>query len=205
MALELLDDALPMPAPYPNLPSLILPIDVATFAAKPPVALVGRNPFGTFFPYGGALWMAEPGDFASTTETLAGIERFDPETSTSSLLVRESDLGGSVAEVAITAGCGAAIIADSSAKNLTSLVTFDPRAEPSSRTRSKPVFGPATAELRPSGDALDRERARGRRPDGHWARVRGARVRSDGRVHAHGATGHGVLAAEAGRVSGGGE
>ena len=142
VALELLDHSQPMPRPFPDRPSLLLPIDVTTGAARSPIPLAGRNPFGGFVPYGGALWMAEPGDFASSTETLAGIERFDPEAGTSRLVVRESDLGGSVSEVAITSGCAAAIVADASPKNLTSLVTFDPVSGAPLTTAAKPVFGP---------------------------------------------------------------
>ncbi|HEY8073396.1 MAG TPA: hypothetical protein VIF62_04790, partial [Labilithrix sp.] len=58
----------------------------------------------------------------------AGIERFDTTTSTPSLLVKEKDLGGSVAEVAVTSDCGAAIVAGPEPNvNPTSLVSFDPR------------------------------------------------------------------------------
>jgi hypothetical protein len=73
----------------------------------------------------GGIWLAEPGDFYAAGEAAAGVERFDPATSTSRLVVGEMALGGSVAEVAVAAGCGAAIVADATAKNATSLVTFD--------------------------------------------------------------------------------
>ena len=144
VALEMLDNSLAMPAPYPSIPSLILPIDVTTGVAETPIPLQGRNPFGLFVPYDGKLWMAEPGSFYVSNEPLAGIEVFDPQTSTSQLLVHEADLGGSIAQVAITAGCGAAIIADSSPKNLTSLVTFDPVTGIPFTTATNPVFGPTT-------------------------------------------------------------
>ena len=46
---------------------------------------------------------------------------------TTALLVHEADLGGSVAEVAVTDGCGAAIVAGPTPSvNPTSVVTFDP-------------------------------------------------------------------------------
>jgi hypothetical protein len=44
-------------------------------------------------------------------------------------VAHETDLGGSVAEVAVSAGCGAAIVADATHNvNATSLATFDPAA-----------------------------------------------------------------------------
>ena len=141
VALEVLNDhALPLPAPYPNNPSLILQIDVSTGHIDGQTSLQGRNPFGLFFPYGGALWVAEPGDFSSTTEPLAGIETFDPQTQTSKLLVREVAFGASVAEVAVTSGCGAAIVADATSKNATSLVTFDPDAGTPLTTAANPIL-----------------------------------------------------------------
>jgi hypothetical protein len=122
VTLERLDDT--QSPPRPRLPSQMLRIDVATLAMEAATDLVGKNPFG-LVAEGGVLFLAEPGDFASVSDELAGVERFDPATSTSRLLARERDLGGSVAEVAISGGCGAAIVADATARNATSLVTFD--------------------------------------------------------------------------------
>ncbi len=148
VALEVLDDsALPLPAPYPSFPSLILQIDVASGAIEDATPLQGRNPFGLFFAYAGALWMAEPGDFAKTNEPLAGIERFDPQTHTSKLLVTEIAFGASVAEVAVTAGCGAAIVADATSKNATSLVTFDPDAGTALTTAANPILSTSGYDL----------------------------------------------------------
>jgi hypothetical protein len=122
VTLERLDDTVVPPAP--RLPSRMLRIDVASRVIEAATDLEGRNPFGLVSD-GGVLYLAEPGDFASADDDLAGVERFDPATSTSRLLARERDLGGSVAEVAISGGCGAAVVADATAKNVTSLVTFD--------------------------------------------------------------------------------
>ena len=149
VALEVLDDnAIPYPVPYANNPSLILRIDVASGRIDGQTRLAGRNPFGLFFPYGGSLWMAEPGSFQLTNEGNAGIERFDPQTQTSVLLVAEPAFeGGSVAEVAVTSGCGAAIIADATSKNATSLVTFDPDTGAVLTTAQKPVFSTSGYDL----------------------------------------------------------
>ncbi|HEY2510370.1 MAG TPA: hypothetical protein VGI39_05930 [Polyangiaceae bacterium] len=144
VTLERLDNSQPIPVPYPDKPSQILRIDVTSGQVEGTTDLVGRNPFGGIVSYGGALWLAEPGDFASATEMLAGIERFDPQTATSALRVKETDLGGSVSEVAVTGGCGAAIVADASANNLTSLVTFDPQSGAVLANASSPVFGPTS-------------------------------------------------------------
>ena len=114
--------------PYPKStqPSWMLRIDVATARVEATIVLAGRNPFGMSEDHAGALWLAEPGNFADATEPLAGIERFDTTTSTTALVAHEADLGGSIAEVAVSGGCGVAIAADATAANVTSLVTFDP-------------------------------------------------------------------------------
>jgi hypothetical protein len=106
-------------------PSWMLRVDVATRTVEAHVELVGRNPFA-MFASADALWLAEPGNFDSAADPMAGIERFDTATSTTALVAREVDLAGSVAEVAVNGGCGVAIVADPTAANATSLVTFDP-------------------------------------------------------------------------------
>ncbi len=105
-------------------PSWMLRVDVATRAVETHVALVARNPFG-MYEDGAVLWLAAPGNFDAASEALAGVERFDTATSTSGLMVREASLGGSVAEVAVSGGCGAAIVADATPANATSLVLFN--------------------------------------------------------------------------------
>jgi hypothetical protein len=107
--------------------SQMLRIDVATRTIEAAIDLAGRNPFNPMAEADGALFLAEPGNFDAADEELAGIERFDTATSTSKLLVTERALGGSVAEVAVTRGCGVAIVAGPQKDvNPTSLVTFDP-------------------------------------------------------------------------------
>src|SRR5207302_5909158 len=67
-------------------------------------------------------------------------ERFDTETGVPTLLVKEKDLGGSVAEVAVTRGCGAAIVAGPQKDvNPTTLVSFDPVT---GHVTSRAVIGP---------------------------------------------------------------
>ena len=139
VTLERLDDT--VSPPQPRLPSQMLRIDVASLAIESATDLAGKNPFG-LVSEGGVLFLAEPGDFASADDDLAGVERFDPATSTSRLLARERDLGGSVAEVAISGGCGVAIVADATAKNVTSLVTFDVATGAALARASAAVLGP---------------------------------------------------------------
>lgn len=115
--------------PYPQSvqASWMLRIDVATRAVEATVPLSGRNPFGQMQLDGAVLWLAEPGNYDDATEADAGVERFDTSTSTTALVVREPDLGGSVAEVAVSGGCGVVIVAGPEPDvNPTALATFDP-------------------------------------------------------------------------------
>jgi hypothetical protein len=106
--------------------SWMLEIDVATRAVIGTTPLAGRNPFGTIDLDGSALWLAEPGNFDVLDEAAAGIERFEATTRTTRLVVAEHDLGASVVEVAVSGGCGAAILADArKGINATSLAAFD--------------------------------------------------------------------------------
>jgi hypothetical protein len=106
-------------------PAWMLRIDVATSAIEGYVELAGRNPFGPIVAEGGVLWLADPGSWFDANEADAGIERFDPETNTTALVVSEVNLGGSVAEVAVSGTCAVAIVADPTSVNATSLVTVD--------------------------------------------------------------------------------
>jgi len=114
--------------PYPTSvqPSFMLRIDVATATVETTIVLAGRNPFGTMQNDGGILWLAEPGNFDDEAEPDAGVERFDTSTSTTALVAHEADLGGSVAGVSVSGGCGVAIVADATSVNATSLALFDP-------------------------------------------------------------------------------
>jgi hypothetical protein len=139
VTLERLDDT--KNPPEPNLPSQVIRIDVASMKVVATIDLEGRNPFG-LVEHGGLFYIAEPGNFSALDEPAAGIERFDPATGTAHLLVRERELGASVAEVAVTSGCGAAIVADATAKNVTSLVTFDPTTGAVVTAAADAVLGP---------------------------------------------------------------
>lgn len=123
VALERLDDA---DFPASKQPSIMLRLDVATRAVEAAVELEGRNPFNPMAEQDGALYLSEPGSFDADDEERAGIERFDTRTGTTRLLVRERALGGSVADVAVTGGCGAAIVAGPQKDvNPTRVVLFD--------------------------------------------------------------------------------
>jgi hypothetical protein len=123
--------------------SYMLRIDVATRVIEDKIVLVGRNPFNSMAEHAGGLFLAVPGNFDAADEPRAGIERFDAATSTTRLLVTEHDLGGSVSEVAVTDGCGAAIIAGPKPMiNPTSLVTFDPATGQVLSGPMTPVLGP---------------------------------------------------------------
>lgn len=140
VTLERLDDADLLRS---HKPSQMLRIDVATRAVEALTELAGRNPFNPMAEQDGALLFAEPGNFDDAAEPLAGIERFDTRTSTTRLVVGERELGGSVAEVAVTAGCGAAIVAGPTPNvNPTSLVTFDPVTGRILTTAAAPILGP---------------------------------------------------------------
>lgn len=124
-------------------PSWMLRLDVATRAVEATIELAGRNPFNAMAELDGALFLSEPGSFDLADEELAGIERFDTATSTTQLLVRERDLGGSVAEVAVTAGCGVAIVMGPVPNvHPTTLVSFDPTTGRILAPISAPVLGP---------------------------------------------------------------
>lgn len=123
--------------------SQMLRIDVATRTLEAAIDLEGRNPFNPMSELAGRLFMAEPGNFDAGDEDLAGIERFDTASSTSQLLVHERDLGGSVAEVAVTEGCGAAIVAGPQEQvNPTSVATFDPATGAVVMTAATSALGP---------------------------------------------------------------
>lgn len=124
-------------------PAKMLRVDVATHAVEAVIGLAGRNPFNPMTELDGELFMAEPGTFDRADDDLAGIERFDTATSTTALLVREHDLGGSVSEVAVTDGCGAAIVAGPEHDvNPTSVVIFDPRTGTILAGLPAPLLGP---------------------------------------------------------------
>jgi len=139
VALERLD----APELLSSRPSQMLRIDVESRAVEAVIQLEGRNPFNTMPELDGALFMAEPGRFDRVDEPMAGIERFEIATSTTRLLVKESALGGSVAEVAVAPGCGVAIVASPIVNlNPTSVVTFDPATGEVFASAAAPLLGP---------------------------------------------------------------
>lgn len=139
VTLERLDDADRLRSKQP---SQMLRIDVATRQVEAVVELAGRNPFNPMAETAGRLYLAEPGNFDDAAEATAGIEAFDTATSTTKLLVAESALGGSVSEIAVTDGCGVAIVAGPAPNtNPTAVVTFDPTTGVVT-ARSAPLLGP---------------------------------------------------------------
>jgi hypothetical protein len=102
----------------------MLRIDTTTAKIEATIVLAGRNPFSVTQD-GSVLWLADPGNFDDAAEPDAGVERFDTATSTTELIAQEAQLGGSVAQVAVSGSCGSAIVADATTVNATSLVTFD--------------------------------------------------------------------------------
>ena len=125
MTIERLDDA---DFPTSKQPSQMLQIDVETASVDAAIDLQGKDPFNTIAEHDGMLYLAEPGSFDANDDPLAGVERFDTKTRQSQILVSERVIGGSVAEVAVSAGCAAAIVAGPEHDvNPTSLVTFDPQ------------------------------------------------------------------------------
>jgi hypothetical protein len=138
VALERLDDHDQL---LSKQPSQMLRIDVGTRAVEAVVTLAGRNPFNTIVQDGQSLFLAMPGNFADAAEADAGVERFDVTTSTTRLLVKETDLGASVAEVTVHGRCGIAILADATPTiNRTSLATFDAET---GAVLAKNVIGPS--------------------------------------------------------------
>lgn len=140
VALERLDDADKLVSKQP---SQMLRIDVATRVVEATIELAGRNPFNPMEEQGGALFLGEPGNFDRIDEPFAGIERFDTKTGVTKLLVSEKDLGGSVTQLALTDGCGAAIVAGPVPNvNPTSVVTFDPSTGRVFASASAALLGP---------------------------------------------------------------
>lgn len=145
VALERLDDANDYVS---DQPSFMLRIDVPTATVEATIVLAGRNPFAMEND-DGILWLADPGNFDDATEPDAGVERFDTSTSTSALVVTETALGGSVAQVSVSAGCGVAIVANAVTNvNATSLVVFD-------STSGTPIAPASSSPLATSGYDLD--------------------------------------------------
>jgi hypothetical protein len=104
--------------------SQVVVLDTDTKLLVKTIDLAGHNPFGQMVLSDGKIWLAEPGNFNDAAETAAGIETIDPLTMDHALVVPETALGASAVEVAANATCAAAIVADSTPLNATSLVSF---------------------------------------------------------------------------------
>jgi hypothetical protein len=128
-------------------PSVLLVADVASRTIERTIELRARNPFNTIVEHGGRFFLTGAGNFDVADEPDAGVERLDPAApDVARMLVSEPELGGSASAVAVDDGCAAAIVADASVANATSVVTFDPESGETLRTAQKggPLFGPSS-------------------------------------------------------------
>lgn len=108
-------------------PAVMGIVDTKTRNVEASVQLAGKNPQALTTQAvdgAGAIYLADAGNWDDITETSAGIERFDTASRSATLLFDKPALGGSPAMVAVSSGCGAAIVADASVENRTSLVVF---------------------------------------------------------------------------------
>ena len=128
--------------PRSTRPSALLRFDVATETFEASLELKTRNPFGRLVFDRSRYYLASAGSFGVADEADAGVEEVDPQAFSSRLLVSERQLGGSVVQVAVHDGCGAAIIADATARNRTALVSFDAKNGEVLSTFATPLFGP---------------------------------------------------------------
>jgi hypothetical protein len=132
------------PYPQSQQASQVIVLDTNTKQLVNTITLTGRNPFGQMLVSAGKIWLAEPGNFSDATETAAGVETIDPITMDHKLVIAEPTLGGSVAQVAANVSCAAAIIADSTTSNATSLVSFSVDGS----NLSKPILSTPNFSLR---------------------------------------------------------
>lgn len=109
--------------------SLVVALDVVNRSVAEVIPLQGRAPFGRLVPSPEdetVFFAAVPGHFDAIDER-DGIERIDTKTGTSRLVARETELGGSVSEIALASETQAyAIVARPEASNDTSLVEWNP-------------------------------------------------------------------------------
>lgn len=124
VSLGRLDDA-SYPLVPPKAPGLLVRFDATSRAVDATFELAGWNPFGQIEKVGDLLLLAMAGNTQVGDEQNAGIEVYDPTANTSRLITRERELGGSVAQIAVSGTCGAAIVFGPQPDvNPTSLVTF---------------------------------------------------------------------------------
>lgn len=145
VALERLDDR--DPKFRSRGPSSLAVIDTTSRAVERTIALRGRNPFNVIVEANAAFYLTAAGNFDDAAEADAGIERIDPRApDVGGWLLGEPDLGGSASAVAVDGDCGAAIVADPTLVNATSVVTFEARTGRPLRTiaHGGALFGPTT-------------------------------------------------------------
>jgi DNA-binding beta-propeller fold protein YncE len=105
-------------------PSQIVVLDTTSRTVLTTVTLAGQNPLGLMVEESGKFWLADSGNIADPPQPTQGVEVFDTQASTSKLLLSGTTLGGAVVEVSSNGACGAAIVANDTAANNTSLVSF---------------------------------------------------------------------------------
>lgn len=110
--------------------SLVVGLDVTSRAVVETIPLEGRVPFGRLIPAPydeNVFFVAVPGSFDEVDER-DGIERVDTKTGAARIVARETELGGSVSDIAIASEDEAyAIVALPTASNDTSLVRWNPK------------------------------------------------------------------------------
>jgi len=113
--------------PYPesHQTSQVVVLDTDTKKLVTTISLAGHNPVQMVVA-AGKIWLAEPGNFSDAAEVAAGVETIDPLRMDHDMVLSEATLGASVLQVAASVTCAAAIVADSTAVNATSLVSFAP-------------------------------------------------------------------------------
>jgi hypothetical protein len=126
VSLEILDSGL-----QSNRPSKLARIDLQSGRVEDVLTLAGRNPLSLMVQLGNRLYLADAGNWCVMGECPAaqkdaGIEVVDTASFTSRLLVDGVNLGGHATELAVTADCGAVIVAGAYPTTPTSLVRFDP-------------------------------------------------------------------------------
>lgn len=109
--------------------SLVVELDVGSRSITRTITLQGRAPFGRLIADpedGAAFFAAVPGEFDAIDER-DGIERVDTASGRSRLAITETELGGSVSDIAIASATEAyAIVARPEMSNDTSLVLWNP-------------------------------------------------------------------------------
>jgi hypothetical protein len=107
-------------------PSMLAVFDTTSRMLLQTVTLQGRNPVQgkPFVDAAGAIWLTDAGSFYDI-EKDAGIEKFDPTTLTSTLVMSEIALGANAIAMTVSGSCTVAILADTTMNNRTSLVTLD--------------------------------------------------------------------------------